>query len=314
MEVLHKLIDCEVKKLNDLTYEFIASTEDIDRDGEVIEVAGWDLKNFKKNPVITFAHDYRSLPVGKSTKVWVADKQLRNYVEFPAEGVYPFADTVRRLVDGGFLRTESVGFRPAPDSVVFNENGDGIKTPYRRYTKQELLEISIVPVPSNPNALIEAKTKGIITDADIALLTKQETSPVVKAEEAAGQTHEKKAASQADVIDEIDYLKELITEVGLNDDALKALQGILVKLISEQKMPDMAQMKKMHGMMAECETMAGKAKEMAQGMMDDMKRLPGDDIPVKDIPAEQPPTSKLDRTEVAQVLMREIAKLRGKIN
>lgn len=173
MEILHKIVDCEVKKLNDLTYEFIASTEDIDRDGEVIEAAGWDLRNFKKNPVITYAHDYRALPIGKAPKIWVSEGKLRNHVEFPPEGVYEFADIVRRLVDGGFLRTESVGFKPAPDSVV-EEGGDGIKTAKRRYTKQELLEIAIVPVPSNPNALMEAKTKGVITEEELELILKPE--------------------------------------------------------------------------------------------------------------------------------------------
>ncbi len=149
-ETIYKVLDdCEIKKLEDRIYEFTASTSTQDRDGEVIDAQGWDLKNFKKNPVIMYAHDYRSLPIGKAPRVWIsADGKLKNTVEFPPEGTYEFADIVERLVDTGYLKTESVGFIPKKW-----EDGDGEKAPKRTYTKQELLEISLVPVPSNPDAL-----------------------------------------------------------------------------------------------------------------------------------------------------------------
>ncbi len=71
--IVYKTLDCEVKKLNELTFEFTASNEEIDRDGEIIEAKGWDLKNFKKNPVIIYAHDYRTLPIGKATHIGIKD-------------------------------------------------------------------------------------------------------------------------------------------------------------------------------------------------------------------------------------------------
>ncbi|KKL75637.1 hypothetical protein LCGC14_2052890, partial [marine sediment metagenome] len=98
-----------------------------------------------------YAHDYRSLPIGKAPKVWLAGGKLKNTVQFPPEGTYEFADIVERLVDTGYLKTESVGFIPQKW-----EDGDGDKGPRRTYLKQELLEISIVPVPSNPDALRNA--------------------------------------------------------------------------------------------------------------------------------------------------------------
>ena len=63
MDTVYKVQDCTVKKLGERKYEFIASTSDIDRDDEVIEVTGWDLKNFKKNPVIMWAHNYSNPPI-----------------------------------------------------------------------------------------------------------------------------------------------------------------------------------------------------------------------------------------------------------
>ncbi len=169
MEKVFKVLDCEVKKLEDRVYEFTASTSTQDRDGEVIEPLGWDLKNFKKNPVIMYAHDYRSLPVGKAPRVWVSNGTLKNTVEFPPEGTYEFADIVERLVNTGYLKTESVGFIPKKW-----EDGDGEKAPRRTYTKQELLEISIVPVPSNPDALRNAITDGVITVKEFGALTEPE--------------------------------------------------------------------------------------------------------------------------------------------
>jgi len=170
-EMLYKVLDdCEIKKLEDRTYEFTASTSNQDRDGEVIEASGWDLKNFKKNPVIMYAHDYRSLPVGRAPRIWVSsDGKLKNTVEFPSEGTYEFADIVERLVDKGYLKTESVGFIPKKW-----EDGDSEKAPKRTYTKQELLEISIVPIPSNPDALRNAIEDGIITTKEFDAITKPE--------------------------------------------------------------------------------------------------------------------------------------------
>ena len=125
---------------------------------EVIEAKGWDLRNFKKNPVIMYAHDYRTLPIGRAPRVWISGDKLKNIVEFPPEGTYEFADIVERLVNTGFLKAESVGFIPKRW-----ETGEGEKEPKRTYTKQELLEISIVPVPAHQDALRDAVEEGVIT-------------------------------------------------------------------------------------------------------------------------------------------------------
>ena len=169
MENIHKILDCEVKKVGERQYEFIASTIGMDRDGEVIDPAGWDLKNFRKNPVIMYGHDYDGLPIGRAPKVGISNGSLKNTVEFPPEGTYEFADIVERLVKEGFLNTESVGFIPKEW-----KDGNGGKGPRRTYTKQELLEISIVPVPSNPDALREAVEKGVITEEQLEIVTKPE--------------------------------------------------------------------------------------------------------------------------------------------
>ena len=56
-----------------------------------------------------------------------------------------------------YLNAVSVGFNPSEWKWVDDEDRPwGID-----YNKQELLEYSAVPVPANPEALIDAKSKGI---------------------------------------------------------------------------------------------------------------------------------------------------------
>jgi HK97 family phage prohead protease len=230
METIYKILEnCEVKKVGERQYEFTASTADMDRDGESIEVSGWDLKNFKKNPVIMFAHDYRTLPIGKATKIGVKDGKLVDVVEFPPEGTYEFADTVARLVDAGYLKTQSVGFIPKTwTDADFEDDAKGQK-PRRTYTKQELLEISIVPVPSNPNALMNAVKEGVITQKQFKSITEKTlvedivNAPIVDLTE---EKHERKTG-QEQIVDEIDYLKSLIEQEGLSEDGKKSFVELL---------------------------------------------------------------------------------------
>ena len=86
---------------------------------------------------------------------------------FRPEGDSQLSDDVWRAVEGGFLRAVSVGFTP---TGLINELVDsaGNWTGYE-FTSQELLELSVVPVPANPQALAVAKSLGI-ADATARLL------------------------------------------------------------------------------------------------------------------------------------------------
>jgi HK97 family phage prohead protease len=133
------------------TLSFIISTNAVDRDNDVIDQNGWHLDTYKQNPVVLWAHDYTQLPLGRSTDIGVKDGRLKATTEFAD---HAFADTVYRMLKGGFLRATSVGFVPK----LFAENKDrgGLDI-----IEQDLLEFSIVPVPANPEALIEARAAGI---------------------------------------------------------------------------------------------------------------------------------------------------------
>jgi len=134
--------------------KFVISTEVIDRDDDIISIDGWDLENYKKNPVVLFGHDYRSLPIGRATQVGIEDGQLLAVDRFTPKDVHPFGYMVYELIRGKFLRATSVGFKPK--QYVYNDEHKGYD-----FHEQELLEHSVVPVPSNPEALEAASAAGI---------------------------------------------------------------------------------------------------------------------------------------------------------
>ncbi len=142
-----KLFETSVQPANQGNVAFLISTGAIDRDNDSIDPNGWDLDNYKKSPVVLFAHDYTQPPVAKAVSIGVTPQGLRAEVEFPPRGLYPFADVVHDMVKSGFLSATSVGFKP----LEAHPNRKGGHT----ITRAELLEFSIVSVPANPGCLIQ---------------------------------------------------------------------------------------------------------------------------------------------------------------
>ncbi len=223
MEIVRKVYNFEVKQVEDRVLRFTGSTETEDRDGEVLKVSGWDMENYKKNPVFMWAHDYSQPPIGKAVNVRKRQGNLIFDIEFAGKDTYEFADTIYKLYQGGFLRATSVGFMPGHGGII---EGDGIKTPRRTYTKQELLELSAVPVPSNPDALRNAadkigvsvkSLKGIFED------TKEDDEDRIIPE------HHK--ITQEQIIDEFDYIHTLITQEGISDKAKDAVWKLVNEIL-----------------------------------------------------------------------------------
>jgi HK97 family phage prohead protease len=148
-EKLYKMLGVKVKGVDEenCTLEAIFSTEDEDRHGDIVR-QNWDLKQFKKNPVILNSHNYWSATdvIGKAEKISVKNGQLEGKIKFAVEE-NPIAKIIFDLYKNGFLNAFSVGFIPKE----FSERGEILKS--------ELLEISAVSVPANAYAL--AKSAGI---------------------------------------------------------------------------------------------------------------------------------------------------------
>ena len=151
-------------------YQFIASTDGIKRDGNMVMNSGWHFENFEKNPAFIWCHDYHSLPIGRHVKWEVSgsgdSSVLRIWSQFCSEDMNPFAERVRKMYDEGFLRAVSIGWAPIKWEWIISEDEDG-DIEGIRFTESDLLEVSAVPVPSDPDAIIEAVHRNIISSSDI---------------------------------------------------------------------------------------------------------------------------------------------------
>lgn len=143
------------------TAPFVISTGAVDRDGDTLAVDGWDLADYEKNPIILFDHDPKS-PIGTSLSTFVKGGALRAVAFFPTRDVSELSDDIYKLIDAKILRTASVTFQPVEFSpAVERANQSPWGMPPMDFTKQKLLEWSVVSVPSNQDALYEGKSLAV---------------------------------------------------------------------------------------------------------------------------------------------------------
>ena len=173
--------DIEFSKKGDGTYTFTASQELVDRNGNMVVIAGMDIKNYKANPIVLWNHNSEDLPIGRATKVFKKDKVLTANIEFADEN--PQAVVVEKLVNAGFLKTVSIGWASDYDSIEYVEDKKA-KSQYRKINKSELLEISVVPLPANTKATRKADTKVMFQAAmEQEVITEEEFNMINNVEE-----------------------------------------------------------------------------------------------------------------------------------
>ncbi len=164
---------------------FVISDTSKDRHGTVLNMENWNLDHFNQNGIVGYQHDVYGggmcagpnpdSVIGKG-RAWLDTstkkrdsngmpaKILMGEVEFEPEDINPLAEKVFKKVLHGTLKATSVGFSPIGGGKLVNdETGEEERldeSPYRvpqghtfYYDGQELLEFSIVNIPSNPNAL-----------------------------------------------------------------------------------------------------------------------------------------------------------------
>src|SRR5271154_2639708 len=56
------------------SFDVIISTDDTDRSGEIVKQNGWELTNYKNNPIVLWGHDYYSLPIGVCLETYMTEK------------------------------------------------------------------------------------------------------------------------------------------------------------------------------------------------------------------------------------------------
>jgi HK97 family phage prohead protease len=151
--------------VNARVIRFIGSNESIDRDGDTIAVDGWDVSDYMKNPIVLYGHDSGSLPVAKTTNITIdtRSRALLFDIAFPTiedlstNPATPSdhalrVDAIYNMAKAGILNAVSVGFK----GIDYEPSATG-----RNYKKQKLYEISIVPIPANPEAVAVLRSAGI---------------------------------------------------------------------------------------------------------------------------------------------------------
>lgn len=145
----------------DLMQGWTLSTKRVDSYKDTIDPDGWDLTDYHRNPVVLFAHDSTNLPVGRDIGTWIdPGKSLKGITRFTAKDLNDFGHTVGKLVQAGFLNATSVGFEPV-EYAESQEREGSFFFPAIDFTKQQLREYSVVPVPANPDALADGRSRGI---------------------------------------------------------------------------------------------------------------------------------------------------------
>jgi HK97 family phage prohead protease len=142
---------------------FIASTDVVDRVGDIVE-QDWQLEEFKTNPVVLWAHDSSSAPVGKVVDISAAGGSLVAEIEWDMGGERG-AEVARQFAEG-FLSAVSVGFIPGALQPRYMLADDDPRKADGGYvmSKNKLLEISAVPVPANAQALA---LRGLGVESDL---------------------------------------------------------------------------------------------------------------------------------------------------
>lgn len=137
--------DSQTESGQGIPIRFTASTPGIKRDGLDVDQSKWKLDHFQNNPVVLWVHDYRGqrLPLGRAEVFVEGGNLIADVVFDPAD---TFAVEVERKYRSGFLHTVSVGWNDV-------EIDGGIR--------HELLDLSAVPVPGDPNALIQRELAGL---------------------------------------------------------------------------------------------------------------------------------------------------------
>jgi len=127
-----------------LYIEGYASTPDVDRYGEIVAADAFKkgIKNYLKNPIVLFAHDDEQ-PIGVCVELEVTDEGCRVRCAVVNE-------EKKALIKAGVLRAFSIGF-------LVKKYVMDTETEVPTITELELVEISVVAVPANQEALFQPK-------------------------------------------------------------------------------------------------------------------------------------------------------------
>jgi HK97 family phage prohead protease len=168
IQIVRKALPAEIRT-TPRGFTAVITAETLDRDGEVLIPQGMNSSEFERNPILFWNHDYAQ-PVGKCLGLKRKDSTIVGDFQFAQRpdgyaGEF-FPEVAAALVGQGIIKGVSVGYVPEDggtrraSEVDRKKYGDRVHTVYSRW---KLLEVSLAPLQSNPDALIMAVKKGLVS-------------------------------------------------------------------------------------------------------------------------------------------------------
>ena len=217
-------------KIASITIEGYASTNDADRQGDIVPASVWEkgISNYLKNPVILAYHDH-SEPVGRMVDHRIDGKGLWVKARISAA-----ASEVFNLVKDGVLTAFSIGFR-----IVDAEYNSAAELFVVK--ELELHEISVVSVPANQNTLFSL-SKAFDTAEEFKSF-KMQFAP--NSESAKGLESSTEASSEVKKEMEMDpkQLEQLLADAASKaaEQTAKAIADTQAKALAEKAAADKAE-------------------------------------------------------------------------
>jgi phage head maturation protease len=143
-----------IKSVDDRSVTIVACHEQVDADGELVRVRGIDLSRYLRNPVLLPHHNYQA--AGVATVRHLRVEPLDGALALVGEAVFPNrpqSDEALADIRAGLVQGVSIGFRSLEQGPPVLAGQKGVT-----HTKTQLLEISLVSLPSCPTCLVSTKS------------------------------------------------------------------------------------------------------------------------------------------------------------
>ena len=196
-------------------HRMVIAANELSRNGDELNLRGISFKNYRKNPVVLWAHDsYSGIPIAKTVKIG-HDDQGRIVADFEFNSDDEFAARVENAWNGGFIRAASIWYKPTKVVEMLDEQG---RVDRLRIEESELLEWSLVAVPADPDS-VRAAARAMNLPAEIFRGFEPEPEPVVKeSEPAPGLEAEPNQDNPIEALRErVDALEQELRELAARD-------------------------------------------------------------------------------------------------
>lgn len=170
-----------------------ASDERVDRHGDIVR-QNWTFDEFSKNTIMLYSHSWDLPPIGAVLDWSIGQRKDSDYTGralylltlFATKEQWDWADTIFRLVSGGFLKSGSVGFYPGT-IIDVKDDKEREQLGLGRWgyilDNNSLIEWSPTSVPANVGAhtiLNSMKQKNLLQYNDAVVIRELERMEIVR--------------------------------------------------------------------------------------------------------------------------------------